>query len=119
MGRLTILHILESDAQDIDLFQGRVDQEKCNLLFKHWIDISAVDTAFICGPEPMMLEIVNALRNHGLRDGQIKFELFVAAQHGRLAKQKKQRYLVTSQPNWVLRSMVPNERSCCRRGNPC
>tara|TARA_B100000927_G_C16455416_1_gene465605 strand:- start:66 stop:1127 length:1062 start_codon:yes stop_codon:yes gene_type:complete len=89
MGRLTILHILESDAQDIDLFQGRVDQEKCNLLFKHWIDISAVDTAFICGPEPMMLEIVNALRNHGLRDGQIKFELFASAQQGRLEQQKK------------------------------
>ena len=89
MYRLTILHILESDAQDIDLFQGRVDQEKCNLLFKHWIDISAVDTAFICGPEPMMLEIVNALRNHGLLDGQIKFELFASAQHGRLEQRKK------------------------------
>ena len=89
MGRLTILHILESDAQDIDLFQGRVDQEKCNLLFKHWIDISLVDMAFICGPEPMMLEIANALHNHGLRDGQIKFELFASAQYGRLEQRKK------------------------------
>ncbi len=89
MGRLKILHILESDAQDIDLFQGRIDQEKCNLLFKHWIDISAVDMAFICGPEPMMLEIANALHNHGLRDGQIKFELFASAQHGRLEQRKK------------------------------
>ena len=88
MGRLTVLHILESDAQDIDLFQGRVDREKCDLLFKHWIDIAAIDTAFICGPEPMMLAIADALRGAGLRDEQIKFELFAAAQHGRLEQLK-------------------------------
>ena len=89
MGRLTILHILETEAQDIELFQGRVDGEKCGLLFKHWIDITAMDTAFICGPEPMMLAIADALRAHGLRDEQIKFELFAASQHGRLEQRKK------------------------------
>ena len=88
MGRLTILHILETEAQDIELFQGRVDGEKCGLLFKHWIDITAMDTAFICGPEPMMLAIADALRAHGLRDEQIKFELFAAPQHGRLEQRK-------------------------------
>ena len=89
MGRLTILHILETEAQDIELFQGRVDGAKCGLLFKHWIDITAMDTAFICGPEPMMLAIADALRAHGLRDEQIKFELFAASQHGRLEQRKK------------------------------
>ena len=89
MGRLTILHILETEAQDIELFQGRVDGEKCGLLFKHWIDITAMNTAFICGPEPMMLAIADALRAHGLRDEQIKFELFAASQHGRLEQRKK------------------------------
>ena len=88
MGRLTILHILETEAQDIELFQGRVDGVKCDLLFKHWIDITAMDTAFICGPEPMMLSIADALRAHGLRDEQIKFELFAASQHGRLEQRK-------------------------------
>ena len=88
MDRLTILHILETEAQDIDLFQGRVDGEKCDLLFKHWIDITAMDTAFICGPEPMMLSIADALRRAGLRDEQIKFELFAATQQGRLEQRK-------------------------------
>lgn len=86
MGRLTIIHILESDAQDIDLFTGRIDEEKCEGLFTHWIDIDSVDTAFICGPEPMMLTIAAALRDHGLGDDQIKFELFASAQHGRLTR---------------------------------
>lgn len=86
MGRLTVIHILESDAQDIDLFTGRVDAEKCAALFAHWIDIDSVDTSFICGPEPMMLGIAAALREHGLTDDQIKFELFASAQPGRLTR---------------------------------
>ena len=84
MGRFNVLHILESDAQDIDLFQGRVDEDKCARLFETWIDIQNVDTAFICGPEPMMLSIASALKAHGLGDDQIKFELFASAQSGRL-----------------------------------
>ncbi len=86
MGRLTVIHVLESDAQDIDLFTGRVDAEKCAALFRHWIDITTIDTAFICGPEPMMLGIAAALREHGLDDAQIKFELFASAQPGRLKR---------------------------------
>ncbi len=87
MGRLNVIHILETDSQEIDLFTGLVTQEKCAELFKHWVDIENVDTAFICGPEPMMLGIAASLREHGLDDSQIKFELFASAQPGR-AKRK-------------------------------
>jgi ring-1,2-phenylacetyl-CoA epoxidase subunit PaaE len=83
LGRLSVLHILESEAQEIDLFTGRIDAEKCKGLFKSWIDIKSVATAFICGPEPMMLAIAAALREHGMRDDQIKFELFASSQPGR------------------------------------
>ena len=85
MDRLTIVHILES-GQDIDLFSGRVDQEKCTALFKTWINLPGVDLAFICGPEPMMMAIAAALKAHGLRKDQVKFELFGASQEGLLAK---------------------------------
>jgi len=84
LGRLSVIHILETDSQDMDLFTGRVDGEKCAGLFKHWIDVTSVDTAFICGPEPMMLAIVEALQAHGLSKDQIRFELFKSAQQGRL-----------------------------------
>ena len=90
MGRLTIIHMLES-GQDIDLFTGRVDAEKCALLFKLWIDPSTLDTAFICGPEPMMLAIAEALKAHGMDPDQIKFELFGESQQGRLAKREMEK----------------------------
>ena len=84
LGRFNIIHILEDDSQDIDLFRGRVDGNKCAALFRAWIDIASVDMAYICGPEPMMLAISEALADHGLSKDQIRFELFASAQPGRL-----------------------------------
>ena len=83
LGRLSVVHVLETESQEIELFNGRVDRAKCEALFEHWVDVEAVDMAFICGPEPMMLAVADALRDHGLDDGRIKFELFASPQQGR------------------------------------
>ncbi len=89
MGRFTLLHVLETGEPDIELLAGRVDAQKCHALFAHWIDVGAVDTAFICGPEPMMHSIAAALEAEGLSKDQIKYELFGAAQEGRVAIRKR------------------------------
>ncbi|MEZ5657423.1 MAG: 2Fe-2S iron-sulfur cluster-binding protein [Burkholderiaceae bacterium] len=86
LGRLSVIHVLETEAQEIDLFTGRVDADKCRALFSSWIDPTSVDTAFICGPEPMMLAIAQSLRDHGFDDSRIKFELFASGQPGRAKK---------------------------------
>jgi len=83
MGRLSIVHVLESEAADIDLFSGRLDREKCDALFGKWVNVRNADLAFICGPEPMMLAVADALKAHGMSDAQIKFELFASAQPGK------------------------------------
>ena len=111
MDRLTIIHILESDAQDIDLFTGRVDGAKCEALFANWVDIAQVDTAFICGPEPMMLGIVSSLEAHGMDKADIKYELFASGQPGRLA-QKARSTNTSSQNKTQLRITIDGaERS--------
>ena len=84
LDRLSVIHMLSSGATDIELFRGRLDEAKCAELFNTLIDIGSVDMSFICGPEPMMLSISSALKDHGLDGNQIKFELFAAAQTGRL-----------------------------------
>jgi ring-1,2-phenylacetyl-CoA epoxidase subunit PaaE len=88
MGRLSILHILETDAQEIDLFTGLLTAEKCGELFTHWVDVADLHAAFVCGPEPMMLTAAAALRERGLSDAQIKFELFASGQTGRAAARR-------------------------------
>jgi ring-1,2-phenylacetyl-CoA epoxidase subunit PaaE len=83
LSRFAVMHVLETDAQEIDLFTGLVDANKMKTLFQHWIDPKSVDMAFICGPEPMMLTIAAALRENGIDDSRIKFELFASGQPGR------------------------------------
>ncbi|MFV0301829.1 MAG: 1,2-phenylacetyl-CoA epoxidase subunit PaaE [Paracoccus sp. (in: a-proteobacteria)] len=83
LGRFSVMHVLETEGQEIDLFTGRIDAGKMTGLFQHWIQADGVDTAFICGPEPMMLTVAQGLRDHGLTDEQIRFELFASSQPGR------------------------------------
>ena len=83
LGRLAIVHILESEAGEIELFSGRLDREKCEALFTRWIDVGSADLAFICGPEPMMLAVADALKAHGFPESAIKVELFSSPRTGR------------------------------------
>ncbi|MBM2576715.1 2Fe-2S iron-sulfur cluster binding domain-containing protein [Jannaschia sp. Os4] len=89
LGRLSVVHVLERDAQEIDLFTGRVTPEKCADLFARWIDVRGAARAYICGPEPMMLGIRDALAAHGMPEEAIRFELFASAQPGRLPQAER------------------------------
>jgi ring-1,2-phenylacetyl-CoA epoxidase subunit PaaE len=86
LGRLSVIHVLEQEGSEIDLFTGRVDEAKLSGLFTHWIDAGSVDMAFICGPEPMMLTIAQGLKDRGIPEDRIKFELFASGQPGRARK---------------------------------
>ena len=86
LGRFSVIHILKSEGQEIDLFTGRIDAQKMQALFDNWIDPASIDTAFICGPEGLMLTVADSLRKAGLDDAQIKFELFASSQPGRAKK---------------------------------
>lgn len=90
LNRFTVIHVLKEHGNEIELFGGRVDIEKCNQLFKSWINIKSINMAYICGPEGMMMSISDALTAHGLSKSQIRMELFSGSQMGR-SKQPAQR----------------------------
>ncbi len=85
LTRLAIVHVLKQDAQDIPLFTGRIDADKLDALFAAWIDVGSVDLAFVCGPEGLMRTVAERLEAHGVAKEAIHYELFGAAQPGRLA----------------------------------
>ncbi|CUH39009.1 1,2-phenylacetyl-CoA epoxidase, subunit E [Jannaschia seosinensis] len=89
LTRLQIVHILKQDAQDIDLFQGRIDAGKCAALFRDWVPVDGIDEAFICGPEGLMETVSGSLREHGMAKERIHFELFASAQAGRLPQSQR------------------------------
>lgn len=88
LDRLSVIHIFDLEGQEIDLFTGRIDDEKLEALFTYWIHLPSIHTTFICGPEPMMLTIAEGLKKRGVAQENIKYELFTSAQPGRVARRK-------------------------------
>ncbi|WUR13970.1 1,2-phenylacetyl-CoA epoxidase subunit PaaE [[Empedobacter] haloabium] len=79
LERLNIVYVMSREQQDIELFNGRITKEKTQQFLQHWIDIADYDTAFICGPEDMMLGVSEALQEAGMPKSSIKVELFAAS----------------------------------------
>jgi len=76
-GRFEIYYFLTKERRDIDLFNGRFDDEKMAVLTKTFIDIPDTNEVFLCGPEEMVNYVSNYLIKAGLPKELIHFELFV------------------------------------------
>jgi ring-1,2-phenylacetyl-CoA epoxidase subunit PaaE len=79
LDRLALIFVMSREQQDIELLNGRIDQAKCERLFERWIDVTSVETAFICGPEEMARGVAAALEAAGVDAGRVKLEYFGAA----------------------------------------
>jgi ring-1,2-phenylacetyl-CoA epoxidase subunit PaaE len=78
LERLNLVYIMSREPQDIELFHGRITEDKCRALFQHWLRVENVDYAFICGPEDMMHGVSAALQEAGMPSARIRIELFAA-----------------------------------------
>jgi ring-1,2-phenylacetyl-CoA epoxidase subunit PaaE len=76
-GRLEIYYFLTKEKRDIDLFNGRFNDDKMKVLTKTFIDIPDTSEVFLCGPEDMVNYVSNYLAEAGLPKHLIHFELFV------------------------------------------
>ncbi len=93
-GRFEIYYFLTKERRDIELFNGRFDDEKMKVLTKTFIDIPDTNEVFLCGPEKMVNYVSDYLIAKGLPKENVHFELFVTglsdediARQERLAKQ--------------------------------
>jgi ring-1,2-phenylacetyl-CoA epoxidase subunit PaaE len=78
MQRLNLVYVMSREQQDIELFNGRITQDKCRQLFQHWLRVEDIDYAFVCGPEDMMHGVSAALQEAGMPKERIRIELFAA-----------------------------------------
>jgi ring-1,2-phenylacetyl-CoA epoxidase subunit PaaE len=76
LDRLEIYHFLEDEAEEIELFNGRLDRDKCDEVFARLVDVPATDGFFICGPGLMMDAAEAALLARGVSPDRIKIERF-------------------------------------------
>jgi len=76
MDRFEIFYFLTREHRNVKLFNGRIDEEKLDIIFKSICDVNNVDHYFSCGPEAMILLVENFLLEKGVPKTNIHFELF-------------------------------------------
>jgi ring-1,2-phenylacetyl-CoA epoxidase subunit PaaE len=78
MSRFSLCHVMSREAQDIELFNGRLDGPKVESLLTRWLRARDIDYVFLCGPQTMIEDVVPTLERLGIPRSRIKFELFGA-----------------------------------------
>lgn len=76
LDRFELFYFLTQEKRSIPLFNGRIDAEKLDIIFKTLLDRDSIDDYFICGPAPMIFLIRDYLEQMGCEKKQIHFELF-------------------------------------------
>ena len=76
LDRLSVYHFLEEEEEEIELFNGRLDQAKAEEILSTLVCAAHVDAFFICGPGPMMDAIEEALVARGVEKPRILIERF-------------------------------------------
>jgi ring-1,2-phenylacetyl-CoA epoxidase subunit PaaE len=76
MSRFALYHVLSDDLQDVELFNGVLDEPKCSAFLDELVPAASIDEAFICGPVPMMDAAEAALKAAGVAPQKIHVERF-------------------------------------------
>ncbi|MGE0496263.1 MAG: 1,2-phenylacetyl-CoA epoxidase subunit PaaE [Ramlibacter sp.] len=78
-ARLSLIHLLSRQPQEVALLNGRLDEAKVHELLCSVLPVTAMDEVFICGPEGMIDATERALLAAGLPRERVHCERFFAA----------------------------------------
>ncbi len=88
--RLQIFFLFSQEAQEFDIFDGRLDEKSVPALMDAFCSGVTPDEAFICGPDTMSETVRNALLLRGLEAKDIHIERFGVPRQVRARKEKPQ-----------------------------
>jgi len=74
--RFNLLHSLSEEHQDIDLLDGRIDENKLHILLNHLVPADTIDAVFLCGPYQLIETCERVFLDVGLQKNCIHKELF-------------------------------------------
>jgi ring-1,2-phenylacetyl-CoA epoxidase subunit PaaE len=77
-ARLSLIHLLSRQPQEVQLLNGRLDEAKAAELLATLIPPAGIDEAFICGPEAMIEGVERALKTAGVPADRIHAERFAS-----------------------------------------
>ncbi len=76
--RLTLIHVLSRQAQEVPLLEGRIDSQKVRDLIATLLPVGSMDEVFVCGPEAMIEATESALLAAGVRPDRVHTERFTS-----------------------------------------
>jgi len=74
--RTCLVHVLSREAQEVELFNGRLDAAKLRALLPVTVDVAAVDHWWLCGPFGLVEGAIGVLAELGVPRRRIHRELF-------------------------------------------
>ena len=77
-SRLTLIHILSRQSQEVPLLEGRIDAVKVQAIIDAFLPVGSMDEVFICGPEAMIEETEKTLLTAGVKADRIRTERFTS-----------------------------------------
>jgi ring-1,2-phenylacetyl-CoA epoxidase subunit PaaE len=77
-ARVSLLHVLSRQPQEMALMNGRLDEPKISDLLQQAIPTAHVSEVFICGPEPMIEGAERALAQAGIARERVHAERFAS-----------------------------------------
>ena len=95
--RLTLIHVLSRQAQEVPLLEGRINGEKVREIITALLPVGSMDEVFVCGPQAMIEDTEKALLDAGVRPDRIHTERFTSP---------------------VLESLTPEQRKAVVLGHP-
>ncbi len=75
-ARMRLVHVLSREAQEVELFNGRLDAAKLRTLLPVTVDVDAVDHWWLCGPFGMVTDAMDVLSDLGVERSRMHRELF-------------------------------------------
>ena len=76
--RLALYFLMSREPQDVELFNGRLDAAKVDVLGRELFDARGVDAYFLCGPDTMIASVAEGLVGLGVEQGRIHSEHFTS-----------------------------------------
>jgi ring-1,2-phenylacetyl-CoA epoxidase subunit PaaE len=77
--RVSLIHVLSRQPQEVDLFHGRLDEAKVSGLLRQATPTSQITEVFICGPEAMIEAAERAVAHAGIARERVHTERFASA----------------------------------------
>lgn len=86
--RFAVHHVLSREQRINPLMSGRIDDEKLNAILDHVIQVDKADEWFLCGPFELVQLCRDTLAERGVREDDVRFELFTTGKPETLAGQQ-------------------------------